>query len=92
VSILHFLLVLWSDTRIFDLSFACNGFFALFWILQLAILWILLLQLSVFLSYTKHIKKAKTLIKDAEIQYFDCGHGIHIEKEKDFVNCLINDF
>lgn len=38
------------------------------------------------------IKKAKTLIKDAEIQYFDCGHGIHIEKEKDFVNCLINDF
>jgi putative hemolysin len=46
------------------LSFACNGFFALFWILQLAILWILLLQLSVFLSYTKQAIRLLTLIEE----------------------------
>lgn len=33
--------------------------------------------------------KAAELISDFEIVRFDCGHGIHIEKPKQFVECLV---
>lgn len=36
----------------------------------------------------EHLNKVKKLIKNIEIVYFDCGHGIHAEKRKQFLNCL----
>jgi hypothetical protein len=47
--------ILWSDTRISDGGFACNGSSAILCKIQLAILWIFVLQLSTFLIYNKHL-------------------------------------
>lgn len=33
--------------------------------------------------------KAAELIADLQIVRFDCGHGIHVEKPKEFIECLI---
>lgn len=33
--------------------------------------------------------KVSELIVDCRIERFDCGHGIHIEKPKEFVECLM---
>lgn len=35
------------------------------------------------------LEKAAELIADLQIVRFDCGHGIHIEKPKEFIQCLI---
>ncbi len=35
------------------------------------------------------LKRVSELIADFKVVRFDCGHGIHIEKPKEFVNCLI---
>ena len=35
------------------------------------------------------LEKAAELIGDCQVVRFDCGHGIHIEKPKEFINCLI---
>lgn len=35
------------------------------------------------------LKRVSELITDFEVVRFDCGHGIHIEKPKEFVECLI---
>lgn len=35
------------------------------------------------------VKKAAELIADCQIVRFDCGHGIHIEKPKEFLECLL---
>ncbi len=32
--------------------------------------------------------KASELIADCKVIRFDCGHGIHIEKPKEFIECL----
>lgn len=34
------------------------------------------------------LKKVSELIADCFVVRFDCGHGIHIEKPKEFINCL----
>lgn len=34
------------------------------------------------------LDKVKHLIKDIKIEFFDCGHGIHIEKAKQFIQSL----
>lgn len=34
------------------------------------------------------LKKVSDLISDCNIVRFDCGHGIHIEKPKEFIKCL----
>lgn len=34
------------------------------------------------------LKRVWELITDLEVVRFDCGHGIHIEKPKEFVECL----
>ena len=34
--------------------------------------------------------KVAELIADCKIVHFDCGHGIHIEKPKEFVECCLN--
>ena len=36
------------------------------------------------------VKKVSELIGNCRIVYFDCGHGIHIEKSKEFVKCLLD--
>lgn len=36
------------------------------------------------------LKKVSGLIADCQIMRFDCGHGIHIEKPKEFIKCLVN--
>lgn len=36
-------------------------------------------------------RRANELIPNSEITYFDCGHGVHIEKKKEFI-CTIIDF
>lgn len=36
------------------------------------------------------LEKLSKLIADLQIVRFDCGHGIHIEKPKEFTECLIN--
>ena len=28
------------------------------------------------------------LISNIKVEYFDCGHGIHSEKPKEFINCV----
>lgn len=35
------------------------------------------------------LEKAAGLIADLQIVRFDCGHGIHVEKPKEFIECLI---
>lgn len=35
------------------------------------------------------LEKAAELIADMQIVRFDCGHGIHVEKPKEFIQCLI---
>lgn len=34
------------------------------------------------------LEKVSELITDCQIVRFDCGHGIHIEKPKEFTECL----
>lgn len=34
-------------------------------------------------------KNVSELIADCQIVRFDCGHGIHVEKPKEFIECLI---
>lgn len=34
------------------------------------------------------LKKSLELISDSSVKYFDCGHGIHIEKPKQFIQSL----
>ncbi len=36
------------------------------------------------------LKRVSELVPDCEIVRFDCGHGIHIEKPKEFITCLTN--
>lgn len=36
------------------------------------------------------LKKITELIADCQIVRFDCGHGIHTEKPKEFIECLSN--
>lgn len=36
------------------------------------------------------LKRVSELIADFEVVRFDCGHGIHVEKPKEFVECLIS--
>lgn len=36
------------------------------------------------------VKRVSELIGDCKIIHFDCGHGIHIEKPKEFVKCLLD--
>lgn len=36
------------------------------------------------------VKQVSELIPDCRIIRFDCGHGIHIEKKKEFIDCLMN--
>lgn len=36
------------------------------------------------------LKRVSELIADLQIVRFDCGHGIHIEKPKEFIECLAN--
>lgn len=35
------------------------------------------------------LKRVSELVADLQIVRFDCGHGIHIEKPSDFIECLI---
>ncbi len=35
------------------------------------------------------LERVASLIADFQIMRFDCGHGIHIEKPKEFIECLI---
>lgn len=35
------------------------------------------------------LKKVSELVADCQIVRFDCGHGIHIEKPKEFTECLM---
>lgn len=35
------------------------------------------------------VEKVNALIADSKIVRFSCGHGIHIEKKKDFIKCLL---
>ena len=36
------------------------------------------------------LKQVKDLVENMTIEYFDCGHGIHSEKPKQFIKALIN--
>ena len=36
------------------------------------------------------VKRVSELIGNCKIVHFDCGHGIHIEKPKEFVKCLLD--
>lgn len=36
------------------------------------------------------VKKVSQLIRNCRVVRFDCGHGIHIEKKKEFIQCLLN--
>lgn len=35
------------------------------------------------------VKKANDFIANCRIIHFECGHGIHIEKQKEFIKCLL---
>lgn len=35
------------------------------------------------------LKKISELVPSLQVIHFDCGHGIHIEKKKEFVKCLL---
>ena len=30
-----------------------------------------------------------SLIENIDVEYFDCGHGIHIDKKRDFVKSVV---
>ena len=34
------------------------------------------------------LKHVTSLIKNIKVEYFDCGHGIHSEKPKEFIRCV----
>lgn len=34
------------------------------------------------------LEQVKKLITNLRIEYFDCGHGIHTSKPKEFVKCI----
>ena len=36
------------------------------------------------------LEKISKLVADLQIVRFNCGHGIHIEKPKEFIECLMN--
>lgn len=36
------------------------------------------------------LERISRLIADLQIVRFECGHGIHIEKPKEFTECLMN--
>lgn len=36
------------------------------------------------------LERVSGLIENCQIVRFDCGHGIHIEKPREFIKCLIN--
>lgn len=36
----------------------------------------------------KDSKQITSLIKNIKIEYFDCGHGIHSEKPKEFIRSV----
>ena len=36
------------------------------------------------------VKRVSELIGDCKIIRFDCGHGIHVEKPKEFIKCLLD--
>lgn len=36
------------------------------------------------------VQRVVELISDCKIVHFECGHGIHIEKPKEFVQCLLD--
>ena len=36
------------------------------------------------------LKKVTELISNIKVEYFDCGHGIHNEKSKQFINSIFN--
>ena len=35
------------------------------------------------------LEQVKSLITNMDIEYFECGHGIHIEEPKQFIKLLI---
>ena len=35
------------------------------------------------------LQKVCSLVKDCTVVRFDCGHGIHMEKKKEFIDCLM---
>ena len=35
------------------------------------------------------LQQVTTLIRNIKVEYFNCGHGIHTEKPKEFINCVI---
>ena len=35
------------------------------------------------------LQQVTDLINDITVEYFDCGHGIHNEKKKEFVNVIV---
>lgn len=41
------------------------------------------------LKNIKYLKNVSELIADCQIVRFDCGHGIHVENPKKFIECLI---
>ena len=34
------------------------------------------------------LKQVSKLIRNIKIEYFDCGHGIHSEKPREFISCI----
>ena len=34
------------------------------------------------------LKQVTRLIKNIKVEYFDCGHGIHTEKPKEFIKSI----
>ena len=38
----------------------------------------------------ENLKKVTELISNIKVEYFDCGHGIHNEKSKQFINSIFN--
>lgn len=35
------------------------------------------------------LKRVSELVADLQIVHFDCGHGIHVESPKEFIECLV---
>ena len=36
----------------------------------------------------ENLEQVIKLIRNIKVEYFDCGHGIHSEKTKEFINCV----
>ena len=36
------------------------------------------------------VKRVSEVVTNCEIVRFDCGHGIHIERPKEFIQCLMD--